>query len=111
LPSTFARWAGDLGVPEQLFAARAHADGDPDAGRDGKLGAADRERRPQRFEQPLGDQLGARVERGLIRDHHEVVPAETSQRVAVADEPVEARRDAAQQFVADAVAERVVDDG
>ena len=65
--------------------------------------------RAQRFEQAFGDQLRAGAERGLLGHHDELVAAQPSERVGVPDEPVQPRRDAAQELVAGAVAERVVD--
>jgi ABC-type phosphate/phosphonate transport system substrate-binding protein len=45
------------------------------------------ERPLERFEQPLGDQLGARRQRELLGDHDELVAAEAAERVGVAHTP------------------------
>ena len=55
------------------------------------------------------DQLGAGLQRDLLGDHDELIPAQTTQRVPAAHHAVEACRDRPQQFVAGRVPERVVD--
>ena len=85
---------------------------DPDARRHGHAGllvGSELERLLERIEQALGDQLGARRQRELLGDHDELVAAEAPQRVGAADHAVEPRGDRLQEFVADAVTERVVD--
>ena len=67
------------------------------------------ERLLERLEQALGDQLRARLQRELLGDHDELVAAEAPERVGLAHDAVEPRRDRPQQLVADAVPERVVD--
>jgi hypothetical protein len=63
----------------------------------------------ERVQQAPSDQLGAGRERELLGDHDELVAAEAPERVDVADHAVEPGGDRAQQLVADAVTERVVD--
>ena len=71
--------------------------------------AGELERLLERFQQALGDQLGAGRQRQLLGDHHELVAAEAPERVGLADDAVEPRGHRAQQLVAGVVAERVVD--
>ena len=78
-------------------------------GEAGLLARAELERRPERFEQALGDQLGAGLERELLADHDELVAAQAPERVGAAHDAVEPRGDGLQQLVAGGVPERVVD--
>ena len=71
--------------------------------------APELERVLERLEQALGDQLRPGLQREVLGDHDELVPAEAPQRVGPADHAVEPRGDRLQELVADAVAERVVD--
>ena len=62
----------------------------------------------QRVVQALGDQLDAGAVLDVLGQHHELVTADTTERVGVAHDAVETRRDRPQQLVAGGVAERVV---
>ncbi len=78
---------GHVGVAQQLFRAFALAAGDADAR--GHLqrrlrAAGDHERLLQRFQQALGDELGAGREGELAGDHHELIAAESSDGVGLA---------------------------
>ncbi len=102
----------DVGVAQELFGGRAIAHRDPDAGRDDQslaLGALQFEWLLERGQQSLGDQLGARCQRHPFGDDDELVAAQAPERVDVAHDALQARGDGAQQLVADAVTERVVD--
>ena len=103
----------DVGVAQQLLGGDPLARRDPDArrhaSRESACAAAERERLLERFEQALGDQLGAAGQRELLGDHDELIAAEPPERVGVAHDAVERSRDRLQQLVADAVPERVVD--
>ncbi len=102
----------DVGVAQQLVGVRAASDGDADARRHVQPRrdvSRQRERLAQRFQQPLGDQLRAGRDRQLLGQDDELVAAETPERVGLANRALQARRDGAQQLVAGAVAERVVD--
>jgi hypothetical protein len=48
-------------------------------------------------------------QRELLGDHDELVPAETPQRIGVADHAVQSRGDSSQELIASAVTEGVVD--
>src|SRR4051812_17433621 len=70
---------------------------------------AQRERAPQRVVQPAR-QLGGRAAVGQVAEHDgELVAAQPSKRVAMAQRPAEALGDDLEQLVAVVVAERVVD--
>ena len=60
-------------------------------------------------EQAFGDQLRSRSQGELFGDHDELIAAEPPKCVDVAHDALKARRDRTEQFIADAVAERVVD--
>jgi hypothetical protein len=68
-----------------------------------------RERLLERFQQPLGDELRARREREIFRDHDELIAPEAPERVGGAHDAVQARRDRSQQLVPGVVTQRVVD--
>ena len=102
----------DVGVAQELLGRGSLPDRDPDARRHGHaslLVRSELERLLERVEQALGDQLGPGCQRELLGDHDELVPAEAPQRIGVAYHAVEPRGDRLQEFIADAVAERVVD--
>jgi hypothetical protein len=65
--------------------------------------------RAQHFEQALGDELGAGVERGTLHEDDELIAAEASRRVALADHARQPRGDDPQELVAGGVPEGVVD--
>ncbi len=84
----------------------------PDAGGDDQarvLGALQFEGLLERAEQTLGDQLGAGGKRHAFGDDHELIATEAPERIDVAHDRLQTRRHGAQQLVADAVPERVVD--
>ncbi len=57
---------------------------------------------PERFEQPLGDQLGAGGQRQLLGEYDELVAAEAPEGVGVAHDAVEPRGDRPEQLIAGA---------
>ena len=101
----------DVGIAEQLVGVdvRIGRHGDADAGADAHLMAVDIERRPDGFEDALGECAGVgRTPRHGLQDG-ELVAAEAGHRVEVAGAGEQARADGLQQGVAGRVAERVVD--
>ena len=102
----------DVRVAQELLRGVAVSRRDPDARGHGDavlLVLPELEGVLERVEQALGDQFGAGVQRELLGDHHELVPAEAPERVGPADHAVQARGDRLQELVADGVAEGVVD--
>ena len=84
---------GDVGVAQQVLGRLAVSDGDPDAGRHGDregLESLDEERRAEHLADPLGDRLGPVGQRDPLGEDHELVAAQSADRVArpqQADEP------------------------
>ena len=102
----------DVRVAQQILRRRPLSDRDPDAGRDRHarlLLGAELEGVRQRLQDALCDQLRADRRGQLLGDHNELVAAEAPEGVSVADDALEPRGHCTQQFVADAMAERVVD--
>ena len=102
----------DVCVAEQLVCAFPVARCDPDARRH-LQGCPNRplelERLVERFQHTLGDELWPRRQRELAGDNHELVAAEPSNCVGLADRGGQSRCDRPQQFIARGVAERVID--
>src|SRR5580692_3447375 len=61
------------------------------------------------LQQALGYQLRSGRQRKLLGDHDELVSTEAPQCVGVAYDPLQARGNRAQEFIADTMTERVVD--
>ena len=101
---------GDVGVAQQLGLVEGEAlvDGDPDAGPDGDLPADQRERRPEGGDHPVGEQAGG-GQVGVLGQDGELVAAEPADGVVLAQAAAQPAGDLAQQPVAGAVAEAVVD--
>ena len=70
---------------------------------------AERERLGERFQQALGDQLRTGGQRESVGDDDELVAAQAAEGVGLADHALEPFGHRAEQFVAGAVPERVVD--
>jgi hypothetical protein len=100
-----------VGVLQKLLGliavAGRHSDADAGADDDGmavqQIGVADR------LQQPLGDEHRVLGARQPALDDCEFIGVEAGQRVFLAQRRAQALGDAAQQLVADAVAERIVD--
>jgi hypothetical protein len=71
--------------------------------------AIDVERILERPREALGKPLGVLITLRVGLQHHELVSAEPRDHVTWADDRLEPRRDLLEQFVANRVAERVVD--
>ena len=67
------------------------------------------DRLAQHIQDPLGDQLGGGVQPDGVDQHHELVAAEATDRVAVAQDGLQPRPDLAQDLVSGLMAEPVVD--
>lgn len=103
---------GRVGVAhERVGVARRAVVGDRDADARGEedLRALDRERRGDRLGDPLGDHHRVDLRVHVVAQDRELVAAEARDRVDLAGDAAQARRHEAQQAVAGAVAERVVD--
>ena len=100
-----------VGVLQQLlgFVAVAGRHRDADAGADDDGMAVEQIGIADRLQQPLGEQHGILGPRQPALDDREFVGVEPGQRILLAQRRAQALGDAAQQLVADAVAERVVD--
>ena len=103
-----------VGVADQhvgvgRLAGRGPGDGDPDAGGDEVLGAADRVGLGEGGGDPVGDRHRLVLVGEAVDQDAELVAAEAGDDVAGAQVGAEARRDRAQQLVAGVVAEAVVD--
>ena len=83
---------------------------DPDRRRQVQLAVLDLERRGQRLEHAVGDQLGLLAVGEVLQQHRELVAAEPRDGVPRAQRGLQPARDLDQQVVADEVPERVVDD-
>ena len=102
----------DVGVAQELAGRGPIADGDADAGGDGDRGvviALDLERLAQDVEDAFGDQLRPGVEAGTFDQHDELVAAQPTDGIAVAQHGGQSHRDRLEQLVAGTVPERVVD--
>ncbi len=102
----------DVRVAQEFLGHGVISRGDPDARGHAHAGLfvrAELEWLLERVEHALGDELGPCRQREALGDHDELVPAQAPQRIGAAYGAVEPCGDRSQQFVADAVAERVVD--
>ena len=63
----------------------------------------------QDFQQALGDELGAGIERGALDQDDKLVAAEACRGIAIANDSLEPRGDDSQEVVARGVSEGVVD--
>ena len=99
-------------VAQQLFRglAAVFADGDADAGGHEHLAAVDLERLDDRVDEALGDFGDRMIGRGAGADDGELVSARARDQILLANAAAQPCRELAQQRVAGAVAERVVDD-
>ena len=96
---------GDVGVAQQVPRGLTVAGGDADRRGDrDRVAGAEVERLAQHGQDPLGDQI-----RATDDEHDEFVAAEPADRVRLAQDALDPRRDHPQQLVADGMAERVVD--
>ena len=103
---------GDVRVAQKLGGVRVLAQRDADARRERQRPAGltvHLIRLAQHFQQALGYELGAGVERGALDQDDELVPAEARRGVALANDPLQASGDDPQQIVAGGVSEGVVD--
>ena len=103
---------GGVGVTQELGLEGALRGRAGDADRRGRehLVAAQRDRRAQHRERPLGDGAGLVGRREALAHEHELVTAEAGDSVAGPDDGGEAPGDADQELVAEGVPEAVVDE-
>ena len=103
---------GHVGVAQQLFRIAIAGVGqrDADAGRGVELLAGDAHRFGQAADHPFGHHHGVARFLDAIDDDGEFVAAEARDRVRFAHATADAARGLLQQFVADQVADRIVDD-
>ena len=103
---------GHVRVAQQRVGVRVArvGDDDPDAGAHEQLAPADDDRPLELRDQALGERGDREDGAGAVAGDHELVAAEARHDVAAADALAQTLRDDAQQLVARAVAERVVDD-
>ena len=102
----------DVGFADQLVGARPQTDRETDRGGDRECPRArsvQLDRLPQDGQDPLGHQLGTRVEAARIEQDQELVAAEPGHRVRGAHHAFETRGDRLQGPVAGGVPETVVD--
>ncbi len=88
------------------------ADDDTDAGvdRDGlPAGVVEVDRLSEHLQDPLGDELGARVRAGRVEQDDELVAADPAGRVGLPDDARQSGADDLQELIARGVAEKVVD--
>jgi hypothetical protein len=91
------------------LASRSAVESDPDADAGEQIVAVDLKRRPQRVEDPAGDQRRLGWIADLLQQHRELVPAESRHRVPRSHGGGQPGRQRDQELVADGVAEAVVD--
>jgi hypothetical protein len=110
LAAALGRVHGDVGVAQELGLVEGVAlvEGDADAGPDGDLAADQWEGRGQGGDDPLGEEAGG-GQVGVLGQDRELVPAQAADGVVLAQAAPQPGRDLAQQPVAGAVAEAVVD--
>ena len=102
---------GDIGLAQQHLGVGAvvRIGADADAAGDDVLLPGQQHRDAEPFADPFGDRARHGVADRVVEQHDEFVAAKTGDGVGLAHAQHQLRGDDAQQFVADAVAERVVD--
>ena len=115
-PAVLARALGfvqrEVGIAEKVIGRASLRERDPDTRghRQGlPFGRSRVDWLAEYLADPLGDELGPGVEREILEQHDELVPAEPSNGVSLAHDTQQARGDDTQQLVAGRVAEAVVD--
>ena len=110
-PCSLARYIAVSASRTRLSAAvAAPRDRDPDAARDRQLQPPDLERGRERLQEPVGHGRGRVGARAALDEEHELVAAEASRELAVAQDRAEPPRRLQDHGVAGVVPEAVVDE-